>query len=83
MSLKAVAEGGGSFFASGVDPGWANDVLEAADEGGKPSAFQRPGRSPRRRARRPNKPTGPSCARRRGAHLGWAPPSTLSTWFVR
>ncbi|MET8868440.1 dihydrodipicolinate reductase [Nonomuraea sp. NPDC004580] len=25
--LKAVAEGGGSLFASGVDPGWANDVL--------------------------------------------------------
>ncbi|WXK68623.1 hypothetical protein WBK31_19730 [Nonomuraea sp. N2-4H] len=38
MSLKAVAEGGGSFFASGVDPGWANDALEAADEGGNPSA---------------------------------------------
>ncbi|ACU74820.1 dihydrodipicolinate reductase [Catenulispora acidiphila DSM 44928] len=25
--LAAVAEGGGSLFASGVDPGWANDVL--------------------------------------------------------
>src|ERR1700759_2129817 len=25
--LQAVAEGGGSLFASGVDPGWANDVL--------------------------------------------------------
>lgn len=24
---EAVAEGGGSLFASGVDPGWANDVL--------------------------------------------------------
>lgn len=25
----AVAEGGGSFFASGVDPGWGNDILPA------------------------------------------------------
>ncbi|MFH7597811.1 dihydrodipicolinate reductase [Streptomyces racemochromogenes] len=25
--LAAVAQGGGSFFASGVDPGWGNDVL--------------------------------------------------------
>lgn len=25
--LAAIAEGGGSFFASGVDPGWGNDVL--------------------------------------------------------
>lgn len=25
--LAAVAEGGGSLFASGVDPGWGNDVL--------------------------------------------------------
>lgn len=25
--LEAVAEGGGSLFASGVDPGWGNDVL--------------------------------------------------------
>ncbi|MFF2084122.1 dihydrodipicolinate reductase [Nocardia sp. NPDC058176] len=25
--LKAIAEGGGSLFVSGVDPGWGNDVL--------------------------------------------------------
>ncbi|MEU9039493.1 dihydrodipicolinate reductase [Streptomyces sp. NPDC048352] len=25
--LAAIAEGGGSFFGSGVDPGWGNDVL--------------------------------------------------------
>ncbi|MFD4180903.1 dihydrodipicolinate reductase [Rhodococcus sp. NPDC058514] len=25
--LAAIAEGGGSFFASGIDPGWGNDVL--------------------------------------------------------
>ncbi|GAA1539189.1 dihydrodipicolinate reductase [Actinomadura kijaniata] len=31
--LKAVAEGGGSLFVSGVDPGWGNDVLPSLVSG--------------------------------------------------